>query len=83
MPTSITGLSLNDTCLKEGSSVSIRCNIRGFPRPSIEFRKGNTRIAPEAGMFDENILLEFYDQARISYLSVYSIDFSLHITYYT
>ena len=62
-PISVIGLSLNDTCLKEGSSISIRCNIRGFPRPGIEFRKNDIEITPEIGMF-QNILLEFYDQVR-------------------
>ena len=64
VPVSVIGLSLNETCLKEGSNVSIRCNIRGFPRPRIKFRKNDVEITPEVGMF-ENILLEFYDQARI------------------
>ena len=63
MPISAIGLSLNESCLKEGSSVSIRCNVRGFPHPRIDFHKNNIEITPEAGMF-ENILLEFYDQAR-------------------
>ena len=64
-PISVIGLSLNETCLKEGSNVSIRCNVIGFPRPRIEFRKNDIEITPgpEVGTF-ENILLEFYDQAR-------------------
>ena len=65
-PVSITGLSLNETCLKEGSSISIRCNIRGFPRPTIEFHKNGDKITPEVGIF-LNIFLEFYDQVRILY----------------
>ena len=60
-PVSIIGLSLNETCLKEDSSISIQCNIRGFPRPRIEFHKNGDEITPEVGMFS-NIFLEFYDQ---------------------
>ena len=62
-PISIIGLSLNDTCLKEGSSIAIRCNIRGFPRPSIEFQQNGIEITPEEGMF-KNILQEYFDQVR-------------------
>ena len=45
----------------EGSDVSIRCNIRGFPRPEIEFRLNGTAIIPGMGKF-KNYMLEFYDQ---------------------
>lgn len=61
-PISVIGLSLNDTCLKEGGNISVRCNIRGFPRPSfIIFYQNGIEITPEVGIF-ENILLEFDDQ---------------------
>ena len=63
MPVSVFGLSLNETCLKEGGIMSIRCNTRGFPRPNIEFRKNNIKINPEDEMF-ENVLHESCDQAR-------------------
>ena len=76
VPISVFGLSLSESCLKEGSSVFIQCNVSGFPRPRIDFRKNNIKITPEAGMF-ENILLEFYDQARrILYQSVSLVLFS-------
>jgi hypothetical protein len=61
-PVSAIGLSLNDTCLLEGSTVSLECEIRGFPRPRVDFRH-NGIIATSAF---ENILLEFYNQARKS-----------------
>ena len=63
VPVSVVGLTLNETCLKEGGSISIRCNIRGFPRPSVKFSKNNVEVTPGEGMF-QNIQLEFYDQAR-------------------
>lgn len=62
-PVLVIGLSLNETCLKEGSTVSLRCEIRGFPRPSIEFRQNDKGITPGSGLF-ENIFFEFYNQAR-------------------
>ena len=78
VPISVIGLSLNESCLKEGSSVSIRCNVRGFPQPRIKFRKHNIEITPGAGMF-ENILLEFYDQARITVIGPILLNKSLII----
>ena len=59
---SITSLSLNETCLKEGSAASLRCNVRGFPRPRIEFQQDGIEIIPGAELHN-NILMEFYDQA--------------------
>ena len=57
------GLSLNDTCLKEGSNISFRCEIKGFPRPSVEFQLNGIPIIPGKGEF-QNFVLEFYDQVR-------------------
>ena len=74
-PVYILGLSLNETCLKEGSDISIRCNIKGFPRPNIEFRKNDAEIASEEGLF-QNILIEFYDQVGIILATEYD---SLHL----
>ena len=65
MPTepSVVGLSLNETCLEEGTTVSLRCNIRGFPHPSIEFQQNGIEVTPGEGEF-ENIVLEYYNQVR-------------------
>ena len=60
-PYSVTGLSLNDTCLKEGSTVSLRCEVQGFPRPSVEFQLNSIPITPGRGTF-QNFVQEFYDQ---------------------
>ena len=58
---SVIGLSLNDTCLKEGSTVSLKCEIRGFPRPSVDFRQNGMNVTSTF----ENAQLEFYNQASI------------------
>ena len=63
--TSITSLSLNETCLKQGSNVALRCNIQGFPRPRITFKLDNEIIIPGTRNFGEYVL-EFYDQVRTS-----------------
>ena len=62
--TSVIGLTLNDTCLKEGSTVSLRCNVQGFPRPSVNFQRNDIDIVPES----ENYELEYYDQVIVNYL---------------
>ena len=62
-PISVVGLKLNDTCLKNGSTVSLRCEVRGFPRPRIDFHQNNILIAPGSLGFD-NYMLEFYDQVN-------------------
>ena len=66
---SITSLILNETCLKEGSTVALRCNVLGFPRPMIQFRVNDTLITPKEGDF-ENFVLEFYDQVRITLIQL-------------
>ena len=58
----ITYLSLNETCLKEGSTVSLHCNTRGFPRPRIEFQQDGIEIIPGAEWYS-NVLMEHFDQA--------------------
>ena len=62
-PVSTIDLSLNETCLKEGSTVSILCEIRGFPRPNVEFRQNDAEITPGIGAF-KNVVLELYNQVR-------------------
>ena len=59
---SVIGLSLNDTCLKEGSTVSVKCEIRGFPRSSVDFRQNGMNVTSTF----ENVQLEFYNQASIN-----------------
>lgn len=61
----IIGLLLNDTCLKEGSTVSLRCEIKGLPyqHPSVEFRQNGIEIVPGRGKF-KNFQLQFHNQAR-------------------
>ena len=54
---------LNDTCLKEHSTVSLRCWIRGFPRPTISFQRNDEPIFPGSPGFD-NYELESYDQVK-------------------
>ena len=63
-------LSLNDTCLKKGNIVFLRCYVRGFPRPSVEFRLNGITITPGSGAF-ENFVQESYDQVII--LCVYQV----------
>ena len=62
-PISVTGLTLNETCLKEGATVALRCNIQGFPRPEIQFRLNDEIITQKEGDF-ETFTIEFYDQVR-------------------
>ena len=69
-PVSVIGLSLNDTCLKEGSNVSVRCEVKGFPRPSVEFQLNGIPIIPGRGAF-QNFVLEFYDQVLCMYTNRY------------
>ena len=63
-PTSVIGLTLNDTCLKEGSTVSIRCHVGGFPRPNIDFRRNDIIIDPRSPGFD-NYMMDFFDEVII------------------
>ena len=76
-PYSVTGLSLNDTCLKEGSMVSLQCEARGFPRPSVEFQLNGIPITPGIGTF-QNFVQEFYNQVSII-LCIYA-KFALVVT---
>ena len=65
------GLSLNDTCLKEGSDASLRCNVQGFPRPTVQFQLNGVTVIPGSGIFD-NYVQEFYDQVYVCQLYQYS-----------
>ena len=69
-PVSAIGLSLNDTCLKEGSNVSVRCEVKGFPRSSVEFQLNSIPIIPGRGAF-QNFVLEFYDQVLCMHTNRY------------
>ena len=60
-PVSIIDLTLNETCLKEGSNAAIRCNIQGFPRPIIQFQLDDETVVPGIAEF-ENYTLEYYNQ---------------------
>ena len=40
--------------------MALRCNVRGFPRPMIEFQLNGTTIKLGVGGFEN----EFYDQVR-------------------
>ena len=75
-PYSVIGLSLNDTCLKEGSMVSLRCEVQGFPRPSVEFQLNGIPITPGIGTF-QNFVQEFYNQ--VSIICIYA-KFALVVT---
>ena len=72
------GLSLNDTCLKEGSNVFLRCYVRGFPRLSVEFRLNGITITPGSGAF-ENFVQEFYDQVIIIIICIPSVSAGINI----
>lgn len=62
-PVSIIDLTLNETCLKEGSNAAICCNIQGFPRPTIQFQLDDQTVIPGATEF-ENYVLEYYNQVH-------------------
>ena len=60
---SIIDITLNETCLLEGGTVAVRCNVQGFPRPYIEFRLNDEVIYPGMTEF-YNFAVEYYDQVR-------------------
>ena len=64
-PISVTNLTLNDTCLRNSTTVALRCNVQGFPRPTmIQFLLNDTPLAPEVGKY----VSEFYDQVRAIFI---------------
>lgn len=62
----ISSLSLvSQRCLVEGMNISLRCQIDGVPRPTIEFRLGEGRdevVTPGQGIYENYIVQDFYDQ---------------------
>ena len=62
---SVTNLTLTESCLIDGSTVSIHCGVKGFPRPIIEFLKNDIVITPGQGQF-ENFMWEFYNQVLLN-----------------
>ena len=59
---SVTNLTLTEPCLRNGSTVSFRCGVAGFPRPDIEFlRNGFVIITPQQKQF-ENFLWKYYNE---------------------
>lgn len=87
-PVSIIRLSLNETCLKEGSTVSLHCDTRGFPRPRIEFRQDGIEIITGAEPHS-NVLMEYYDQACdhawhfIDYIVYLASSYDLCVVYHS
>ena len=63
-PISVIGLSLSKTCLKEGNNLSLRCEVRGFPRPSVAFQQDGVTVTPGMGAF-KTFEQEFYDQVTM------------------
>ena len=62
---SIVGLFLNESCLKEDSTISLHCETRGFPRPRIKFLRDETEIVPGTDFYTP----ENFDQASSTPLS--------------
>ena len=72
-PVSVTNLALSFACLKQGQDLTLRCNIRGFPRPTVTFSFGGTPITPGEGIYNGYIERTFYDEVswKSSYITSY------------
>ena len=45
--------------------MSLRCHIRGFPRPTIRFEVNGTAITPGEGNYENFVVQEYYNQVRM------------------
>ncbi len=63
-PVSVVELTLSFTCLKQGTDLTLRCNINGFPRPTVTFSFDGNAITPGEGIYDGYIERTFYDEVR-------------------
>ena len=66
----------NDTIVAEGASVSLRCEARGFPEPTVEWqREGRRQIvirSNKEGRRVERGKESFFHDLSISYLNILS-----------
>ena len=64
---SVTGLKLSEPCFEsecKGTSISLQCNVEGFPRPSIVFHLNATPITTtsKVGIYENYVIQEFYNR---------------------